>query len=139
MIVLDTNVLSAAMRRDIDPTVIDWLDAQPPLSVWTTSVNVFEIRLGIEILPTGRKRRMLEEAFSRAITEDFGDRILPFDRLAADAAALIASSQRKAGRIVEIRDVQIAGIAAARKATLATRNVRHFEGAGIHLINPWSH
>jgi len=38
---------------------------------------------------------------------------------------------------VEIRDVQIAGIAAARKATLATRNIRHFEGLGMALVNPW--
>ena len=39
---------------------------------------------------------------------------------------------------IEIRDVQIAGIALARKASIATRNIRHFEGLGIPLIDPWS-
>lgn len=46
--------------------------------------------------------------------------------------------RRRAGRPVEIRDVQIAGITAARKATLATRNRRHFEGLGINVVDPWS-
>lgn len=138
MILLDTNVLSALMRREADPVVIAWLDAQPPESVWTTTITVFEIRFGLEILTKGRKRRALEEAFAKALEEDFDGRVLPFDQTAANAAARIAARQRDAGRPVEIRDVQIAGIVMARKATLATRNTRHFEGTGISLIAPWA-
>ena len=138
MILLDTNVLSAMMRRETDPVVVAWLDAQPPESIWTTAITVFEIRFGIEILATGRKRKALEEAFASALDEDFDGRVLAFDQAAADAAAAIAARQREAGRPVEIRDVQIAGIAAARKATLATRNTRHFDGTGIALVDPWS-
>jgi toxin FitB len=59
------------------------------------------------------------------------------DELAADAAASIAARQRGAGRPVEIRDVLIAGITQARRATLATRDIRHFEATGILLVNPW--
>lgn len=138
MILLDTNVLSAMMRRETDPVVVAWLDAQPPESIWTTAITVFEIRFGIEILATGRKRKALEEAFASALDEDFDGRVLAFDQAAADAAAAIAARQREAGRPVEIRDVQIAGIAAARKATLATRNTRHFDGTGIALVDPWT-
>ncbi|MEO1610634.1 MAG: type II toxin-antitoxin system VapC family toxin [Pseudomonadota bacterium] len=138
MIVLDTNVLSALMRQETDPAVIAWLDAQPPESIWTTAITVFEIRFGLEILAEGRKRTALEEAFASALSEDFDGRVIAFDQVTADAAAAIAARQRKAGRPVEIRDVQIAGITAARKATLATRNTRHFEGTGIALIDPWS-
>lgn len=43
-----------------------------------------------------------------------------------------------ARRTVDVRDVQIAGIAAARRATLATRNIRHFEHLGVSLVNPRS-
>ncbi|MFN7177770.1 MAG: type II toxin-antitoxin system VapC family toxin [Thermaurantiacus sp.] len=138
MILLDTNVLSALMRREADPVIVGWLDAQPPESIWTTAITVFEIRFGLEILANGRKRQALEEAFASALAEDFDGRVLAFDQAAADAAASIAARQREAGRPVEIRDVQIAGIAAARKATLATRNTRHFEGTGIVLIDPWA-
>lgn len=139
MILLDTNVLSALMRGSPDPALVAWLDTQPPTSVWTTSVTVFEIRFGLEIMSEGRRRRALEEAFARALAEDLDGRVVPFDEVAAQAAAAVAARQRRAGRPVEIRDVQIAGIATARKATLATRNTRHFEGAGIVLVDPWSH
>ena len=138
MILLDTNVVSALMRRDPDPLVVAWLDGLPAESVWTTSITVFEVRFGLERLPAGRRRRLLEEAFTKALEEDFESRVLPFDQTAAQAAGRIAAERQRAGRTVEIRDVQIAGIAAARKATIATGNLRHFEGLGVPLVNPWS-
>jgi len=126
------------MRNDADRAVIAWLDAQPPESLWTTAVTVFEIRYGLEILAHGRRREQLEAAFDAALMEDLQGRVLAFDQQAARESAVIAANQRRAGSPVEIRDVQIAGIAAARKATLATRNIRHFESAGVPLVNPWS-
>ncbi len=137
MIVLDTNVVSALMRDEPDPAVVEWLDSLPPESIWTNSVTVFEIRLGLEILAAGKRRRQLEEAFAKALEKDFEGRVLPFDQSAAQAAGRIAAERRRAGRTLEIRDVQIAGIASVRKATLATRNTRHFEGCGLVLANPW--
>jgi predicted nucleic acid-binding protein len=134
VILLDTNVLSALMRREADPVVVAWIDRQPPQSIWTTAITVFEIRFGLEILAEGRRRRQLEEAFAMALEEDFEGRVLPFDQPAALAAGRIAAEQR---RPVEIRDIQIAAIAATRKAALATRNIRHFEGIGIALVDPW--
>jgi predicted nucleic acid-binding protein len=138
VILLDTNVLSALMRREGDPAVVTWLDDQPAESIWTTAITVVEIRFGLEILARGRRRRLLEDAFARALEEDFEGRVLPFDQMSAHTAAAIAAKQRAAGRPVEIRDVQIAGIAAARKAALATRNTRHFANFGIPLVNPWT-
>jgi predicted nucleic acid-binding protein len=96
------------------------------------------VRFGLEILASGRRRRSLEEAFDKVITEDFEDRVVPFDEAAAQSAGRIAAERRQLGRPVEIRDVQIAGIAAARHATIATRNVRHFEGLGPALVDPWA-
>lgn len=69
-------------------------------------------------------------SLSTAVVEDLDGRVQLFDRAAANVAGRIAASRQRAGRTVEIRDVQIAGITSARKATLATRNVRHFEGPG---------
>jgi len=79
VIVLDTNVVSALMRIEPDPVVVSWLDGLPPESVWTTSITVFEVRLGLEILASGRRRRQLEEAFAQALEEDFEGRVLPLD------------------------------------------------------------
>jgi predicted nucleic acid-binding protein len=138
VIILDTNVISALMRSEADPVVVRWLDGLPPESLWTTAITVFEVRLGLEVLAAGRRRRLLEAAFAAALDEDFGGRVLPFDQAAAQTAGRIAAERRRAGRTVEIRDVQIAGIAKARKSAVATRNRRHFEGLGLDLLDPWS-
>lgn len=137
MILLDTNVLSGLMHREPDQTVVAWLDEQPSESIWTTSITVFEVRMGLELLDNGRRRSRLEREFERLLAEDLDSRVQHFDRAAADAAGTIAASRQRTGHTVEIRDVQIAGIASARRATLATRNTRHFEGLGIPLAYPW--
>jgi predicted nucleic acid-binding protein len=138
MIVLDTNVLSALMQRHSDPAVVTWLDRQHSESVWTTAVTIFEIRFGLQLLAAGRRRRQLEEAFHRAIEEDFEGRILPFDQEAACEAAKQAAKRRVVENPVDFRDIEIAGIVCSRRATLATRNIRHFEDLGIELVDPWS-
>ena len=138
MILLDTNVLSVLMRQTPEPEVVAWLDKQPTESIWTTSITVFEIRFGLELLASGRRRRALEEAFEKVLAEDLEGRVVPLDEPAAQSAGRIAAERRRVGRSVEIRDVQIAGIAVARRAPIATRNVRHFEGLGAELIDPWS-
>lgn len=138
MILLDTNVLSALMRDTPDPAVVEWLDRQPSESVWTTTVTVFELRTGIELLTPSRRRRRLDETFSQLLDEDLDGRVQSFDRSAAIAAGTIAAGLQRAGRTAEIRDAQIAGIASSRRATVATRNTRHFEGTGVDVVNPWS-
>ncbi len=137
MIILDTNVLSALMRSTPEPAVVAWLDAQPTESVWLTSITVFEARLGLALLPAGKRRRTLEESFERLLSEDLGQRVLPFDAEAAAQAALIGAARQKAGRTVDMRDTQIAGIAIARRATLATRNLLHFDDLPTRVQNPW--
>jgi predicted nucleic acid-binding protein len=138
VILLDTNVISAFIRPEPEQAVLSWLDLQPPESMWTTSISVYELRFGVELLAFGRRRQLLEEAVIKALEEDFDGRVIPFDEPAAQAAGRIGAARRRLGRTVEIRDLQIAGIAIARKASIATRNIRHFEGLGIDLINPWS-
>ncbi len=137
MIVLDTNVLSALMRSPPEPLVVDWLDAQPSESIWTTSVCVFEIIYGLKTMASGRRQKALQQDFEEALQHDMEGRILDFDVAAAREAAAISSKVRAIGQSVDFRDVQIAGIVAARHGTLATRNVKHFIDTGIPLVNPW--
>jgi len=137
VIILDTNVISALMQRDPDRSVVAWLDGQPPESVWTTSITLFEIMYGLTLLTKSKRRVALEEAFAAALSEDLGARVLAFDEDAARHAAVLSARARRAGRPVEIRDVQIAGIAGARRAQLATRNTKHFEAFGVRLVDPW--
>jgi toxin FitB len=138
LIILDTNVLSELSRDKPEPRVLGWLDDQPAESVWTTAITVYEARFGIELMPAGQKRERLERELQNFITVDLKNRILPFDVDSAQLAGALGARHHRAGRSIEIRDVQIAAIATAHKATLATRNTRHFEGIGLQLVNPWT-
>jgi hypothetical protein len=137
VIILDTNALSALMRERPDLAVVSWLDEQPAESIWTTAVTVLEVRMGLELLRLSRRRTQLEAAFHQLIQEDLDGRVLTFDTAAADAAAIALAAARRRGQSTEIRDGQIAGIALARRATLATGNIRHFEPLGVTVVDPW--
>lgn len=137
MIILDTNVLSALMREAPEPAVVAWLDRQAAESIWITSVTLFEARLGIALLAKGRRRQALEAAFALLLEEELENRILDFDREAANQAAFLAADRQRAGRPVDFRDTQIAGIALARRASIATRNLRHFGDLKVPVLDPW--
>ena len=138
MIILDTNVLSELLRPDPARQVERWLAAQDGTRVYFTTVGEAELRHGVAILPKGRRRNALATAIEGLLDEDFRDRILPFDRPAARAYATIAAERRAAGRPISQFDCQIAAIARAREATVATRNTSDYEGCGIALIDPWT-
>ena len=138
MILLDTNVLSELMRTRPSSVLIEWLDALAPEDIWTTSVSVFEVGFGLALLEEGRRRRAMVDAFETLLEEDLQGRIAAVDVAAADAAAVLAADRRRAGRTVDFRDTLIAGVAVARRAAVATRNVRHFQDIGIAVLDPWA-
>jgi predicted nucleic acid-binding protein len=138
VIVLDTNVLSEASKPSSSGAVLRWLDAQEPLSVFTTAVTQAEMLLGIAVLPPGRRRtRFLREA-ERMFAEDFGGRILPFDESAARLFATIAAARKALGRPISQSDAMIAAITRTHGAALATRNTADFEHCGLRIVNPWA-
>ncbi len=137
MILLDTNVLSALMRQTPDLVVVKWLDQQPRLSLWTTSITILEIRFGIAILSSGRRQELLSEAFKKAIEEMLDRRVAVFDADSAHEASVLMAMRKRKGRAVELRDAMIAGIALVHRATLATRNTRHFDDLSTTVVNPW--
>jgi predicted nucleic acid-binding protein len=101
-------------------------------------VTIFELRAGISIMPESRRRGSLQASFDRVIENLIDDRILPFDTPAAVESARLAGIRRRMGRPGELRDTMIAGIAVARRATLATRNTRHFDDLSVPVVNPWT-
>jgi predicted nucleic acid-binding protein len=137
MIVLDTNVLSALMRRTPDKSVVSWLDGQPCTSVWTTSITVLEIQFGLQMLAKGKRRSLLMATFEAVLSDQIGRRIAAFDTAAAQRAGELMASRHKKGRPVELRDTMIAGIVLAHRASLATRNTPHFEDLSVPVVNPW--
>jgi hypothetical protein len=138
MIILDTNVVSALIRKIPDRTVVTWLDRQPQESIWITSISMFEARFGFCLMLSSARRQELEAAFARLLEEDFENRVLDFDASAAAVAAELAAARQQSGQRMDFRDTLIAGIALARRATLATRNTRHFADLPVPVIDPWA-
>jgi toxin FitB len=137
MIVLDTNVISALMRKEPEKRVVKWLDGQPAASVWITAITVMEIRFGLQTMPKGRHQEGLIRAFEVMLKSMIEGRIASFDAEAGMQAAELMAQRKRRGRPAEVRDTMIAGIVLANRATLATRNTQHFEDLPVTVINPW--
>jgi toxin FitB len=137
MIVLDTNVISELMRPLPEARVLKWMDRQPIPSVWTTAVTLYELRAGLLGMPAGKKRTALNEFFEEWLETVLGRRILDFDAAAAERAAEVEAARRTKGKPKDARDTMIVGIVLANHATLATRNVKHFEDIAKSVVNPW--
>lgn len=135
MIVVDINVISEMMRNNPDRKVLAWAATAGRLH--TTAITLAEVEYGIARLPAGRRRDQLATT-AADVFANFADVILPFDARAARRYAEIVAGRDAAGLPITVADAQIAAVCVARKATLATRNTSDFEGAGVHLVNPWN-
>ena len=137
MILLDTNIISELIKPHPNPEVAIWIGKQPAAELFITAITEAELHFGLALLPESRRRDRLYAAVTAMLAEDFAERILPFDSLAATAYAAIANLRHQAGRPIAQFDAQIAAIAKSRGASLATRNAMDFDGCGIDVINPW--
>ena len=137
MVILDTNVISEVLRPAPDAAVGNWMEKQAVTELSTTAVCEAELLLGAALLPQGRRRKELEQSIVTILQRLFVGRVLPFDRAAANAYAEVASARRRIGRPISTLDAQIAAIARAHGAAVATRNVADFSGCGIAVIDPW--
>lgn len=137
MFILDTNVVSELMKAEPFPAVFAWASGHPPADLFTTTITMAEVLYGIERLPQGKRREQLLREAESTFVEDFAGRILPFDESSARMFAIVATQRRADGRPINEPDAQIAAIARANHATLATRNTGDFEECGVRLVNPW--
>lgn len=135
-IVLDTNIIFELEGRKHSEHLLQWLNGFQREDLFLTTVSVAEIRHGLSLLPEGRRREALTAAYSR-IEEGFANRIISFTLEAARAYGRLRAKREKQGRPIETKDAMIAAICLNHGATLATRNVKDFEGLDLRLINPF--
>lgn len=136
MILLDTNVVSEAMKPEPHPAVRAWLDEQAAETIYLSSVTFAELLFGIGALPAGRRKHAMSLALD-GLLELFGNRVLAFDTDSARHYAELAVAARAAGKGFPTPDGYIAAIAAAHRFTVVTRDVAPFEAAGLKVIDPW--
>ncbi|WP_179403512.1 type II toxin-antitoxin system VapC family toxin [Burkholderia guangdongensis] len=137
MIVLNTNVVSEALKSVPHSAVQAWLDEQVAETLYLSSVTLAELLFGIGSLPVGKRRNALSETLD-GLLELFGERILAFDTRAARHYADLAVKARQAGKGFPTPDGYIASIAVAHGFVVATRDISPFEAAGVATIDPWA-
>lgn len=137
MILIDTNVISEMMKPVPAAKVIDWMDAQDVTKLYIASTTIAEITYGLQVLPDGKRRHFLGEAFEKAIKEGFKARILSFGESATHLYGNIMAQRKELGSPMSILDGQIAAIARAHDCALATRNIKDFQNCDLELINPF--
>ncbi len=136
MIILDTNVVSEAMKPEPDPAVRAWLNEQSAETLYLSSVALAELLFGIAALPDGKRKAMLSEAMD-GLMQLFKERVLPFDTDAARMYAGLAVTARTAGRGFPVPDGYIAAIAVSQGYQVASRDTAPFEASNVDVINPW--
>lgn len=136
MIVLDTNVVSEAMKPEPNAAVLCWLNEQAAETLYLSSVTLAELLFGIRALPVGRRKNMLGQTLD-GLLEMFEGRVLPFDTEAARHYAELAVTARNGGWGFPRPDGYIAAIAAVKGFMVATRDTGPFEAGGLKVINPW--
>jgi predicted nucleic acid-binding protein len=137
MILLDTNVVSEPLRRAPEARVIEWIDAQPMETLFLSAITVAELRAGVALLPTGKRRSGLQENLEKRVLPLFAGRVIPFDLACTQAYAVLTAKARTAGLAISTADGYIAAIAAANGFAVATRDTAPFEAAGAAVIDPW--
>ena len=137
MILLDTNVVSEMLRERINPRVARWLGQQAVSSLYLTATSLAELRVGVEIIPAGKRKTLLAADLDNLLGILFRERILAFDRKAAETYSRMAARARALGKALPFGDGQIAATAAVHGYAVATRDTGPFEAAGVAVINPW--
>ena len=134
---LDTNVVSEAMRIVPDAGVLRWLNESETSDLYLSTITIAEVSYGLQILPEGRRRDAISERFEQFVNRGFSHRVLSFDEPAAFVYGEIMARRKSLGRPMSVPDGQIAAIAKTHSLIVATRNVGDFEPTGIELVNPW--
>lgn len=137
MIILDTNIISEMMRQSPSPKVVDWIDQQDIGDLYITAITIAEISYGINVLPNGKRRQLLEDKFHKTIASAFKYRVCFFDEASAYLYGKLMGLRKERGRPLSILDGQIAAIALSQEASVATRNEVDFQECGVELINPF--
>jgi len=131
---VDANVLSEPTRPSPEPGVVAWL-RRHERAIAVDPVILGEIRLGILLLPRGKRRSRLERWFDQGVRRLH---CLSWEAETGLRWAELVARLRSSGQAMPIKDSLIAATALANHLTLATHNVADFEKAGCTVVNPFT-
>lgn len=127
---LDTNVISELSRRRPDAKVVGWLGTIDGIAL--SAITLDELYGGIALRPNLRIECWLDAMLSSVSS------VLDVTAAIARHAGVLRGQLAARGKVRDQGDMLIAATAAFHGLTLATRNVRHFDGCGITLVDPFA-
>ena len=131
---LDTNIVSQRIRPIPNDKVMQWLIQLEEASAFLSVVTLQELRTGVQLLPSGRKRRDLEQWLMVDIRRGYAGRILPITEEIADMCGRVIAKGKLAGSLPEANDALLAATALVYGLKVATLNRKHFEKSGVELV-----
>jgi len=137
MIVLDTNIISELVKSSPDRNVVVWFRREAQSDLYLNSVVVMEQSFGAEryYLRTGSDRYI--RSLENLLATQFRGRVLEFVEGTPVLSGRIRAKRESVGRPISVQDAMIAAICLSHDATLATRNIKDFEGLDLKLVNPF--
>ena len=136
MILLDTNVVSEAMKPFPNSQVLGWLNMQAAETLFVSSITFAELWFGVAAMPQGQRKLRLEETVD-GLADMYKGRILGFDLDTAKTYAQLAALAKSKGQGFPTADGYIAAIAASKRMIVATRDTAPFAAVGLEVLNPW--
>ena len=134
---IDTNVLSEALRKRPDDNVAAWFRQTDDSLIYISVATIAEIRKGVTQLPKGKRRDRIDKWLMQGLLQQYAKRIVPVDAEVALVCGELMAEHKRAGYVLYPMDAIIAASALAHGCTLVTRNIRDFERCGASLVNPW--
>ena len=135
---LDTNVVSEWTKARPNQGVIRWLANADEDLIFLSVVTIAELRHGVDRLPMGKRRSLLDEWLRDDLAQRFEGRILAVEVEIADLWGKLVARRDAHGRPITAMDALLAATAKYHSLTLVTRNTTDFEDAVESMLNPWS-
>lgn len=131
---LDTNVISEAMKAKPNKKVMQWTSQIPLENLFISVLSLGEIRKGVEKLLDSKKKQKLNTWLDVELANSFDGRVVSVDEHIAECwGRMLARAQRPIAAI----DGLLAATAIHVDMTLVTRNTKDFAGLPVELFNPW--
>lgn len=134
---LDTCLISELVKKEPNPAVVAWLDAQDEQTLFLSVLTLGELQKGINKLPDGSKKEMLQAWVSHDLVERFSGRILSVDQETALYWGRLQGGAESKGEKLPVMDALIAASAAVHGMPVVTRNAKDLERCGAQVCNPW--
>ena len=134
---LDTCLISELLKKEPNPAVMAWLDAQDEQTLFLSVLNLGELQKGISKLAEGTKQEELQAWVSHDLAERFSGRILTVDQETALCWGRLQGDAERRGEKLPVMDSMIAASAAVHGMSVVTRNTKDLERCGVQVCNPW--